>query len=129
MPIRTLVLPPEIAFTVDCGGETIPIYHCYEDDDFDKRCEYVYTADIKEGIRNGDTDASSRNDYWIDIREVYDMVEHLLSDFEKARVELSLYWTPKTHSLVLSLAIQNGLVSFDDEGRVTIHEIKEVSNG
>ena len=83
MPIRTLVLPPEIAFTVDCGGETIPIYHCYEDDDFDKRCEYVYTADIKEGIRNGDTDASSRNDYWIDIREVYDMVERLLSDVKK----------------------------------------------
>ena len=129
MPIRTEVLPPEIAFTVDYDGGTIPIYHCYEDDDFDKRCEYVYTADIKEGIRNGNTDVSLRNDYWIDIRLVYDLVEHLLSSIEKARTELSLYWTPKAHRLVLDIAIQNGLVSFDDDGRFIINEIKSVSNG
>jgi hypothetical protein len=75
MPIQTRTIPPTVAFPVTYEGELMAIYHCYEDDDFDKDCEFIYTADIKD------------------------------------------------------LAIQQGLISFDVEGRVTIHEIKEVSNG
>jgi len=129
MPVRTQRLPPALAFTVEHDGETIPIYHCYEDDDYDRRCDHVYTADIMEGLRTGDTDISSRNDYWIDIRSVYDMVEHLLPKVEAQRIDLCLHLNSKAHLLVLSLAIQNGFLSFDEEGRVLIHEMKEVSNG
>ena len=129
MPIRTQTLPPALAFTVEHGGETIPIYHCYEDDDYDKRCDHVYTADIKEGIREWETDILSRDDYWVDNRSVYDMVEHLIPKVEAQRIDLCLHLNSKAHPLVLSLAMENGFLSFDDEGRVIIHEIKEVSNG
>ena len=67
MPIQIRTIPPAVAFPVIYDGDYKEIYHCYEDDDFDKPCEFIYTADIKEGIREGSTDISERNEFFFNI--------------------------------------------------------------
>jgi hypothetical protein len=122
MPIQTRTIPPTVAFPVTYEGELMAIYHCYEDDDFDKDCEFIYTADIKEGIREGSTDISERNEFFFNILDLSDGLESL-------GVKASGFRGRFAHEMILDLAIKHGLISFDVEGRVTIHEIKEVSNG
>ena len=122
MPIKIRTLPPTVAFPFTYEGELRTIYNCYEDDDFDKVCEFVYTADKKEGIREGSTDISERNEFFFNILDLRDGLESLGVKTPGLRDRFA-------HEIILDLAIKNGLISFDVEGRVTIHEIKGVSNG
>ena len=122
MPIQTRTIPPTVAFPVTYEGELMAIYHCYEDDDFDKDCEFIYTADKREGIREWHTDISDRNEFFFNILDLSDGLESL-------GVKASGFRDRFAHEMILDLAIKHGLISFDVEGRVTIHEIKEVSNG
>ena len=123
MPIQIRTIPPAVAFPVIYEGDYKEIYHCYEDDDFDKPCEFIYTADIKEGIREGSTDISERNEFFFNILDLRDALEGL-GIFIPTNPQYA-----HEHRDFLAAAIRHGLISFDVEGRVTIHEIREVSNG
>jgi len=122
MPIKTQIVPPMVAFPFTYEGEVRTIYHCYEDDDYDKECDFIYTADKKEGIREGRRFISERNEFFFNILDLRDGLESLGVKTPWLRDRFA-------HEMILDLAIKNGLISFDVEGRATIHEIKEVSNG
>ena len=58
MPIKNV--EPEMAFTVIVNSpKHYGIFHAYEDDQWDKRCDFVYSTDILE-----------RRDFDFDIREI-----------------------------------------------------------
>ena len=75
MPIKKI--EPDVAFTVFMKGRSVckrfpyEVFHAYEDDQWDKPCDFVYSTDILE-----------RRDFDFDIRDVETALREALGDTE-----------------------------------------------
>ena len=158
MPLAIRKVPPDAAFSVQYQGQTITIYHAYEDDMVGKQCSHVYTADEAEGVRDGQrlssgrmgskygyTEDEDRNDFFFDTAELYDTMKLLcVSELNHANREYACEWDDK---FIVQAALDHGLIGFDDDfrfvdaqrisnaiksctgGLIQPYEIKAVSNG
>lgn len=155
MPLKIEKLTPHVAFAVTYQGKIIPIFHHYEDDMFHKVIEGWYTADKNEGIRDyqskqrgimgdqGFTLEVERDDWYFSTHRIFEKVK-FLPEFQDEDKRHAFQWDD---SFILQVAIDYGLVGFDDDyrwvdttlieepmgsctgGVIYPYEVKEVSNG
>jgi|TARA_R110001583_G_scaffold147362_8_gene299454 hypothetical protein len=101
MPIKNV--EPEMAFTVIVNSpKHYGIFHAYEDDQWDKRCDFVYSTDILE-----------RRDFDFDISDVLDALRESLGDKEMLRIlPYGLGTCIEEHRAIMQHAVSNGVVTF-----------------
>lgn len=125
MPLEITQVPPSPAFSVEYQGETLWIYHTYEDDIESRRVEQVYTADEKEGVRDGQrrcggiqgqygfTVYEHRDEYFFDTHKLL-MEMASLPEFDNPTKRYSSDWQDK---FIVQTAINYGLIGFDEDYR------------
>tara|TARA_R100001129_G_scaffold180005_1_gene157524 strand:+ start:425 stop:901 length:477 start_codon:yes stop_codon:yes gene_type:complete len=145
MPLAITKILPDPAFSVQYQGETITIYHAYEDDIVGLECSNVYTADEAEGVREGQrlagglmgskfgyTEDEDRNDFFFDTHMLYrTMTANFVSEFQHPKKKYASDWDDK---FIVQTAINYGLIGFDEDFRFVetqriSHSIKSCTGG
>ena len=137
MPLAIQSVSPDTAFTVQYNGKPLTIYHAYEDDILSRKVDGVYTADEMEGVRKGQrysegmqgdygfTSDDDRYEFFFNTHLLFEIVKSF-PEFQHPTKKYQFQWND---SFIVQVAINYKLIDFDDEGRMIINEIKEVSNG
>jgi len=101
MPIKKV--EPDMAFTVIVNQpKHYGIFHAYEDDQWDKRCDFVYSTDILE-----------RRDFDFDIRDVETALREALGDKEmRSILPYGFGESIEEHRLIIQRAVNEGVVTF-----------------
>ena len=106
MPIKKI--EPDVAFTVFMKGRSVckrfpyEVFHAYEDDQWDKPCDFVYSTDILE-----------RRDFDFDIRDVETALREALGDTEmRSILPYGFGASIEEHRAIMQHAVSNGVVTF-----------------